>query len=298
MPCSRTLAEEPLDDQVTKCTGCDSAPGQPASSRPSTGKLRIREPPGAALEKLFDAVSGGQRRARLADHVSASGIGGTLASGKHLEQEPGGRIVTVEATECPTLLCNGSGEHDIRGIGDKHIPYIHNLPSTDMVVGISGQHTDCLPVPLNTAEGCRYPVERCGIPAGLAFDDALATVGIDGQTVDDCLRHQAGYVACMIASQARRTANGMGAARSATAGLIEPSSNLLQGRRSAARPEQYRMIVERRGRFHRPPRRHGSTGHHFRGSAIPAQKPAAEPSLRGSAPPASKPSGRRMMHPA
>jgi hypothetical protein len=97
---------------------------------------------------------------RLAAFVSASGSAGTLAAGDHLKATFGSRIVAVEAAECPTMLENGFGEHNIQGIGDKHIPYIHNVMNTDLVVGISDHATDTLFVLFNQPEGRRYLAER------------------------------------------------------------------------------------------------------------------------------------------
>ncbi len=54
--------------------------------------------------------------------------------------------MAVEALECPTLLYNGFGEHNIQGIGDKHIPLIHNVMNTDVVTAISDRSTDALDV--------------------------------------------------------------------------------------------------------------------------------------------------------
>ena len=122
---------------------------------------------GAALEKLFQALSSGRPRSRLAAYVSASGSGGTLAAGDHLKAALGARIVAVEALECPTLLYNGFGEHNIQGIGDKHVPYIHNVMNTDVVTGVSDRATDALLVLFNSEEGRRYLVERRGLDAGL-----------------------------------------------------------------------------------------------------------------------------------
>jgi len=118
---------------------------------------------GAALEKVYRAVSAGQRGSRLAAFVSASGSAGTLAAGDHLKAALGARIAAVEALECPTLLANGFGEHNIQGIGDKHVPYIHNVMNTDLVVGVSDRATDTLLVLFNTEEGRRYLVERRGL---------------------------------------------------------------------------------------------------------------------------------------
>ncbi len=122
---------------------------------------------GRAMEKLFHALTKDRAGASLAAYVSASGSGGTLAAGDHLKKVLGSRIVAVEAQECPTLLCNGFGEHNIQGIGDKHIPYIHNVMNTDMVAAISDQHTDRLLVLFNSEAGRKYLVERRGIDAAL-----------------------------------------------------------------------------------------------------------------------------------
>ena len=122
---------------------------------------------GAALEKLYRSLTQGRSNARLAAYISASGSGGTLAAGDHLKEKFGARIVAVEAAECPTLLNNGFGEHDIQGIGDKHVPYIHNVMNTDVVTAVSDLHTDQLLALFNTDEGRKYLVERRGIDAGL-----------------------------------------------------------------------------------------------------------------------------------
>ena len=122
---------------------------------------------GAALEKLYRSLTEGRSGAKLAAYVSASGSGGTLAAGDHLKEKFGARIVAVEAAECPTLLNNGFGEHNIQGIGDKHVPYIHNVMNTDVVAAVSDLHTDQLLALFNTDEGRKYLVERRGIDAGL-----------------------------------------------------------------------------------------------------------------------------------
>ena len=69
--------------------------------------------------------------------VSATGSAGTIASGDYMKQLfPDSKIVASEALQCPTLLENGFGAHRIEGIGDKHVPWIHNSKNTDMVVAI------------------------------------------------------------------------------------------------------------------------------------------------------------------
>jgi cysteine synthase A len=104
---------------------------------------------GTALERLFEHVRRAREGARdltLAAYVSASGSAGTLGAGDHLKRRTGARIVAVEALECPTLLENGFGEHNIQGIGDKHVPFIHNVMNTDIVTAISDRSTDALGV--------------------------------------------------------------------------------------------------------------------------------------------------------
>ena len=81
----------------------------------------------AALEAIIGDVRQDRPELRLRAFVSASGSAGTLAAGDTLKQRHGSLTVAVEALECPTMLCNGFGEHNIQGIGDKHIPYIHNV---------------------------------------------------------------------------------------------------------------------------------------------------------------------------
>ena len=118
---------------------------------------------GAALERAFGALADNRPRTRLAAFVSATGSAGTIAAGDHLKATLGAKIAAVEAVECPTLLYNGFGEHNIQGIGDKHVPLIHNVMNTDVVIGVSDRATDTLLALFNTDEGRRYLIERRGI---------------------------------------------------------------------------------------------------------------------------------------
>ncbi len=65
---------------------------------------------------------------------------------------------------------NGFGEHNIQGIGDKHVPLIHNVMNTDVVVGVSDRATDTLLTLFNTDEGRRYLVERRGVDPALVAE--------------------------------------------------------------------------------------------------------------------------------
>jgi hypothetical protein len=133
---------------------------------------------GAALERIYRKAAEGRPGSRLAAYVSASGSGGTLAAGDHLKATLGAKIVAVEAAECPTLLNNGFGEHNIQGIGDKHVPYIHNVMNTDVVTAVSDHSTDTLFVLFNTDVGRNYLVERQGLDPALVAN--LAHLGLSG----------------------------------------------------------------------------------------------------------------------
>jgi cysteine synthase A len=123
---------------------------------------------GPALEKIFEAVRARADSATLAGFVAASGSAGTLAAGDYLKERHGAKIAVVEAVECPTLALNGYGEHNIQGIGDKHVPLIHNVTNTDLVIGVSDQATDGLNAVFNTAGGRAHLTRRLGLPPALS----------------------------------------------------------------------------------------------------------------------------------
>ena len=118
---------------------------------------------GRALERVVEALEDRMPGMRPAAFVSATGSAGTIGAGDWLKDRHGTKIVAVEALECPTMLRNGFGEHNIQGIGDKHIPLIQNVMNTDLVVGISDRATDRLLVLLNTAVGRAHLAAR-GVP--------------------------------------------------------------------------------------------------------------------------------------
>ncbi len=126
---------------------------------------------GRALEHVFDQVSA-DRTLHLAAFVSATGSAGTIAAGDRLKDLFGTRIVAVEALECPTMLENGFGEHNIQGIGDKHIPLIHNVMNTDVVVAVSDTATDELDLLFNSDVGRAFLAHRKGVPS-----DVIAALG-------------------------------------------------------------------------------------------------------------------------
>jgi cysteine synthase len=132
---------------------------------------------GPALSRVFEYVNATSFGGRLSmqGFVSATGSAGTIAAGDHLKDVYGARIVAAEALECPTMLENGFGEHNIQGIGDKHIPLIHNVMNTDVVVAVSDRATDHLDVLFNSDAGRAHLADRKGIAAPII--DALAHFG-------------------------------------------------------------------------------------------------------------------------
>ena len=119
---------------------------------------------GRALGTVFESLAGAEPGLRLRAFVSASGSAGTIGAGDYLKEAYGAKIVGVEAVECPTMLANGFGEHNIQGIGDKHIPLIHNVMNTDLVAGISDRATDQLSVLFAAGEGVEYLRARRRVP--------------------------------------------------------------------------------------------------------------------------------------
>ena len=125
---------------------------------------------------MFETLQKKSPDLTLAGFVAASGSAGTLGAGDYLKANHGARIAVVEAVECPTLLMNGYGEHNIQGIGDKHVPLIHNVMNTDLVIGITDQATDGLNAVFNTDAGRTYLEQRFGLAK--AFTQRLSAFGL------------------------------------------------------------------------------------------------------------------------
>jgi cysteine synthase len=133
---------------------------------------------GQALGRVFEDMRGKEAGLRLTAFVSATGSAGTIAAGDYLKAHHGTKIAAVEASECPTMLYNGYGEHNIQGIGDKHIPLIHNVMNTDIVVGVSDTSSDALNLLSNSKVGHSYLAERQKIDPLLIGE--LDNIGISG----------------------------------------------------------------------------------------------------------------------
>ena len=161
---------------------------------------------GPSFEKSFLEVKG-ESNLKAKFYVCASGSSGTLAAGDYLKDHLNTKIAVVEATECPTLLYSGYGEHNIQGIGDKHVPLIHNVMNSDFVVGVSDAATNNLNLMFNTTIGQAFLKNKKGFKneflerlpefgfssianilasiklakyMNLGSDDAIVTVATDG----------------------------------------------------------------------------------------------------------------------
>lgn len=131
---------------------------------------------GKALEAVVESHRAEWPDLKVAAFTSATGSAGTIGAGDWLKDRYGTRIVAVEALECPTLTENGFGEHNIQGIGDKHVPLIHNVTNTDLVVAISDVATDQTLAVFNTDAGREHLIGRRGVPAELVAE--LGSLGI------------------------------------------------------------------------------------------------------------------------
>ncbi len=117
---------------------------------------------GPAIEEVHEDLFGSGRR--LSAFCSATGSAGTIAAGDYLKNRyPRMKVVAAEAVQCPTLLRSGFGEHRIEGIGDKHVPWIHNVRNTDVVTGIDDEACMRLLRLFNEPAGHEFLVEQ-GVP--------------------------------------------------------------------------------------------------------------------------------------
>lgn len=123
---------------------------------------------GNAMEEVFNSIKGNNDR--IAGICLSSGSGGTLGAADFIkERHPYAKLAVGEALQCPTLIYNGFGGHRIEGIGDKHVPWIHNVKNTDMVVAIDDN--DCMRL-----------VRLFNDPVGREY---LRDVGISDDVVDN-----------------------------------------------------------------------------------------------------------------
>jgi cysteine synthase len=129
---------------------------------------------GPAMVEVLNQVMGPNDSYRGV--VLTTGSAGTIACGDYMkDQFPTSKIAASEAMQCPTLLTNGFGAHRIEGIGDKHVPWIHNVKNTDMVMAIDDAGPIALVRLFNEEVGHEYLAEM-GVSADLI--EKLPLLGI------------------------------------------------------------------------------------------------------------------------
>ena len=130
---------------------------------------------GPAMEEVFNNVKNDNDR--FSGVFLTQGSAGTLGSTDYLrEVYPTVKVCAGEALQCPTLLLNGYGEHRIEGIGDKHVPWIHNIRNMDLVAGIDDNPNIRLMRLFNEPEGKKFLKNELNINPGLV--DKLNLLGI------------------------------------------------------------------------------------------------------------------------
>ncbi len=131
---------------------------------------------GNAMERVVKSLMG--EHSNYAGTCLSSGSGGTIASGEYMKSIfPHAKVAVAEALQCPTLLSNGFGGHRIEGIGDKHVPWIHNVKNTDMVIAVDDDYAMRLLRLYNEEIGRDYLAEK-GVGPNMV--DRLDLMGISG----------------------------------------------------------------------------------------------------------------------
>jgi cysteine synthase len=132
---------------------------------------------GSAIAEAFESIKG--KDGNFAGVCFTSGSAGTLGSGDSLKQRyPYSRIAVGEALQCPTILNNGFGSHRLEGIGDKHIPWVHNVKNTDMAIAIDDNDSMSLLRLFNEEAGKEFLVKEAGLSREQV--ESLALMGISG----------------------------------------------------------------------------------------------------------------------
>jgi cysteine synthase len=128
---------------------------------------------GHAMEEVLERELGSKDNYRGV--VLTTGSAGTIGCGDYMKQIfPTSKIAAGEALQCPTLLENGFGAHRIEGIGDKHVPWIHNVKNTDMIMALDDNVIVNLARLFNEPEGKAYLIQQ-GVPE--SFVEKLDLLG-------------------------------------------------------------------------------------------------------------------------
>ncbi|HEX8522219.1 MAG TPA: pyridoxal-phosphate dependent enzyme [Tepidisphaeraceae bacterium] len=133
---------------------------------------------GGVVDEIFNRLRAQNKNLRLSAWVSATGSAGTISAGDYIKkQHPGALVIATEALQCPTLLRCGFGDHRIEGIGDKHVPWIHNVRNTDMITAIDDEACLAIMRLFNEDTGKQLLIRQ-----GVSQDtlDKLPAAGISG----------------------------------------------------------------------------------------------------------------------
>ena len=134
----------------------------------------------SAAEAVAGLAAAGECGPDVKGFVSSMGSSGTIAAGDRLKQlHRDCRIVGLEPIQCPTIYSNGFGGHDIQGIGDKHVTWIHNVMNMDAIMCIDDIECKQGLQLLTDPVGREYLVGRGGVPAD-AVETLSGIMGISG----------------------------------------------------------------------------------------------------------------------
>jgi len=120
---------------------------------------------GHAMEEVLKKELG--KNGKYRGLILTTGSAGTIGCGDYMKQKfPGSLVGASEALQCPTLLQNGFGAHRIEGIGDKHVPWIHNVKNTDLITAIDDNAVVSISRLFNEKAGREHLAEK-GVPEEL-----------------------------------------------------------------------------------------------------------------------------------
>ncbi len=117
---------------------------------------------GPAMEEVFNLEK--NDKSKFTAIFLTQGSAGTLGCSDYIrEKYPLVKVCAGEALQCPTLLYNGYGGHRIEGIGDKHVPWIHNIKNMDMVADIDDEPNMHIMRLFNEPEGKKFLINEIGV---------------------------------------------------------------------------------------------------------------------------------------
>ena len=134
----------------------------------------------SCIEVARELADRGVGNGRIAAFVSAMGSAGTIAAAERIKQEYSEALtVGVEPVQCPTLYWNGYGGHDIQGIGDKHVTWIHNVFLMDAIMCIDDIESKKGLQLLTEEAGWKVMADRFGVPQ-TSIQELNEIMGISG----------------------------------------------------------------------------------------------------------------------